>query len=86
MCVKETLTNAANHSGANRVDVNISVYGDRLTLLICDDGIGFNQTNHSNPMNGNGIKNIIKRVKECGGDVKFYTWDGAVIDIKVPVV
>ena len=86
MCIKETLTNAANHSGANKVDVNISVYGDTLKLLICDDGKGFNQTNHSNPMNGNGIKNIIKRVKECGGDVKFYTRDGAVIDIKVPVV
>ncbi|MFZ1704239.1 MAG: 7TM diverse intracellular signaling domain-containing protein [Saprospiraceae bacterium] len=86
MSIKETLTNVANHSGANRVDVNISVYGGTLKLYICDNGKGFNETVQSNPMKGNGIKNIIKRVKDCGGDVKFYTNKGAVIDIIVPVI
>lgn len=39
--VQESLANVRKHSGASRVDVTLSVDGDRLTAEVADDGKGF---------------------------------------------
>ena len=85
MCIKEILNNAAKHSGASRIDIKVSVIESKLNFQICDNGKGFDKSISIKPMNGNGIKNIIKRVDECGGLVKFSVNGGAVIQIEVPL-
>jgi signal transduction histidine kinase len=38
--LREALSNAVRHAEAGRVDVNVTVSGDRLTLTVADDGVG----------------------------------------------
>lgn len=86
MCMKEGLNNAIKHGGANKIDVDLSWAKSNLTLHIKDNGIGFNEKVAANPMEGNGIKNIQKRVNDCGGKVSFYNDGGANIYIEIPLV
>jgi len=85
MCIKEMLTNSAKHSGANRVDIKMAKVDGTLSIQVVDNGKGFSERSSLKPMAGNGIKSIIKRVKECGGTVDFSISGGAEILIQVPI-
>jgi signal transduction histidine kinase len=86
LCMKEGLNNAVKHGKPTTIDVYLSWTKSNLTLYIKDNGTGFNEKTPSNPMAGNGIKNIQKRVKDCGGKVSFYNADGANVTIEIPLV
>jgi signal transduction histidine kinase len=62
---KEALNNAIKYSGATEVDVSIQCQGTDLSLLIQDNGRGFNQGNESKRCNG--LKNMRQRLEEIGG-------------------
>ncbi|MEO7263405.1 MAG: two-component regulator propeller domain-containing protein [Ferruginibacter sp.] len=58
---KEILNNLIKHSQAKRVQILLTHNSNTITLLVRDDGIGFDTTKK---YNGNGLTNIRKRVKE----------------------
>ena len=58
---KEAINNIVKYSGANRVNVNVQVESGRLTMLITDDGKGFDT---AVPAKGNGLKNMKSRAAE----------------------
>jgi signal transduction histidine kinase len=63
---KEALTNAARHSQATRVDINIQNNGDGWKLSVRDNGVGFNpEESHS----GNGLKNLRLRAVKLNGEL-----------------
>ena len=68
------------------IEINLFWTKANLTLHIKDNGVGFNNKITSNPTHGNGIKNIHKRVKDCGGKVSFYNAEGANIFIEIPLM
>ena len=41
--VREALSNVGRHSGAGRADLRLSAQGDRATLVVEDDGVGFDR-------------------------------------------
>ncbi len=86
MCMKEGLNNAIKHGGPNKIDVDLSWSKSNLNLHIKDNGVGFNEKVPVNPTEGNGIKNIQKRVNDCGGKVSFYNDGGANIVIEIPLM
>ena len=49
--VQETLSNAARHSKATRVDVELRVEGERVVLTVTDNGVGFDV---AQPVGGTG--------------------------------
>ena len=63
---KEALNNLVKYSNANRVQISLLQRGNNVTLLIRDDGIGFDATKK---YNGNGLINIRKRAKEINADL-----------------
>lgn len=71
MCMKEALNNAVKHVNPTIIDVNLNWTKVNLTLHIKDNEVGFNNKLTSNPTLGNGIKNIHKRVRDCGGKVSM---------------
>jgi signal transduction histidine kinase len=65
---QEGLTNAARHAGARNVWLKLTRDGDRLQLLIEDDG------NVSKPLNpGHGVIGMRERVAELGGQLEIST-------------
>lgn len=70
--VQEALTNAARHSGADHVWVELACTGLELTLEVGDNGRGVQQV-----VPGNGLLGMRERIHELGGTVTFGAERGA---------
>jgi signal transduction histidine kinase len=65
MVIKETLNNAVKYSGASEVLLQIRCRGRRLTVVIQDNGKGFDLAAATKGRNG--LANMTQRMKELGG-------------------
>jgi signal transduction histidine kinase len=65
LAVKEAITNAAKHSGATQLLLKIQRQDSGLTVIVEDDGQGFDPAKSSGTRNG--IGNMIQRMNEVGG-------------------
>ncbi len=81
--VQEALHNSARHSGASAVRIRYSQRADRVTLIIQDDGRGFD----SRQVKGLGLLGIQERVARLGGkcDINSKPGGGAQIAIELPL-
>jgi two-component system, NarL family, sensor histidine kinase UhpB len=64
---QEALSNAAQHSGAERVEVRLAREGDRVELTVGDDGSGFT---FDQAARGLGIAGMRERALLVGGDMQ----------------
>ena len=64
---QEALSNAAQHSGAERVEVKLAREGDRVELTVGDDGSGFT---FDQAARGLGIAGMRERALLVGGDMQ----------------
>lgn len=64
--IREGVSNIIKHSGASRVEVSLTVDGRNLSLLIADDGCGFD---HSLKSEGSGLSNFHTRLQPFGAEV-----------------
>ena len=85
LAVKETLNNAVRHSNAKILMVQLSVDGSVLTLIISDDGIGFD-VGHARP-GGNGLLNIQNRMASVSGraDIASTPGKGTTTTLTMPL-
>ncbi len=60
---KEALQNAMKHSGARRIDVSVSYSRPRLTVVVVDDGVGFDP---GDVVEGHGLGNMRRRANALG--------------------
>lgn len=74
LAVKEALHNAAKHSGAGELFLRIQRAGDRVIVVVEDNGRGFDATLQTE---GNGLANMQQRLAEMGGSCLFLTEPGA---------
>lgn len=63
--VQEALANAARHSGAPMANVWITWRDDHLTVVVADEGIGFNPATTADP--GIGVAGMYERAELLGG-------------------
>lgn len=79
---QEAFTNISKHSQAQNVEINCTYHDNELTMIIEDDGIGFEP--HS--PQGIGIKNIKERTEELKGSIHIDSAinHGTTISIHLP--
>jgi signal transduction histidine kinase len=70
--VAEALTNAAKHSKASAVTVNVDADDRRVRLVIEDDGIG-----GADVAGGSGLMGLKDRIEALGGQLLIHSVDGA---------
>lgn len=83
-CVREALNNAAKHSGAESVEVSVSVTEAELQVRVADDGIGF----AGDPPAGRGIAtSITRRAHDHGlvARVRSTPGSGTEVTLRVPL-
>ena len=82
--VKETVSNALRHSGAERVTVDLEAYDDRYVIVVTDDGIGFDP---ATVKRGLGLSNLDDRVGRLGGSISIRSGpdQGTVVEIALPL-
>lgn len=84
--IQELVNNVIKHSGADRLDIQLNVDQEEISVIIEDNGRGFD-TNQLDKFDGIGLKNIITRVEFLKGMVE---WDsaigrGTVVSILIPL-
>ena len=74
LAVKEALNNAAKHSGASELFLRIYREGDRVMVVVEDNGQGFDATLQTG---GNGLTNMQQRLVEMGGACEIFSEPGS---------
>src|SRR6266516_2187387 len=75
--VAEALANVAKHSRANACGVEVSRYGDRLMVLVMDDGAG-----GAHVSKGHGLAGLTDRVRAVGGTLTVTSPTGGPTEIR----
>ncbi len=79
MSVKECFNNIIKHSNANKIILDIHFQNSLLNIVIQDNGKGLEEKQNE----GNGLKNISKRIQKHGGHVAFKNQDGLNVSIQL---
>jgi signal transduction histidine kinase len=82
--VQESLHNVAKHSGAKTVQVEVNGTKEELTLLVRDDGTGFDIP-ESNTASGLGLLSMKERIYLVGGEFAIETAPGVGTSIQARV-
>jgi signal transduction histidine kinase len=80
LSVKEVLHNVVKHAGATNVDIMVTV-NKELCIRIHDNGKGIDLQNKRKF--GNGVNNIMKRMKEVGGFAEFKNENGTSVKLQI---
>ncbi len=85
LVTKEALHNVLKHAHANHVEMKVLSKNNSLTIVIRDDGVGFEVNVKMNC--GNGLGNMNKRIKACGGELKIESnpGSGTLLTVIVPM-
>jgi len=71
---QEAINNALRHSQAERIEVHLSHRRDELSLVILDNGIGFDTTDLSRY--GMGMNSMTSRIEGVGGNLQVFSRSG----------
>jgi two-component system, NarL family, sensor histidine kinase UhpB len=77
--VQEQLNNITKYAGASKVELHIAVANDHVTIIIRDDGKGFDP---STVKTGIGLKNISSRLQLFSGDLNINSSPGKGCELK----
>ena len=85
LTVKEALSNAVKHSGANEVAVCVRLQGQTLVAIVEDNGRGFD-AGKIDPAR-HGLKNMMARMNDLGGHcrVRSSPGSGCRIEFEIPL-
>lgn len=85
-CVREAVTNATKHSGADRVSVSLTLDGDNLLLTVSDRGMGFDVQKARDRHRGL-ASSVIARAAEAGitADIRSAVGEGTRISLIAPL-
>jgi two-component system sensor histidine kinase UhpB len=79
---QEALTNAARHADARDVELSLTRAGDRVVLVVADDGRGFDTR-----CDGAGLRGMRERARLVAGDLTVTSSPaGTTVRLEVPVV
>jgi signal transduction histidine kinase len=73
MAVKEAVHNVIKHSKASELSVYVDWEATTLTMRVQDNGCGLDSANRGN---GNGLKNMQRRLEHAGGTCSFHSEPG----------
>lgn len=83
--VQESVQNACKHSQASQIEVKLEFQQDSLSILVRDDGIGFNVDNQRE--DSFGLIGMTERVDLLGGKLTIHSLpnDGTSVLINIPI-
>lgn len=84
---QEAINNAARHSGADRISVQLSCPKDRLEMVVADNGRGLpgSAPGRQNTKATGGIAHMRTRARLVAADFAMSSRDGTRITVKLPV-
>lgn len=72
LTLKESLNNSLKHAKATSIGVNIKMLSlNYISIMVTDNGIGFNLAKLNSKFAGNGLENMKNRMEAIGGSVEI---------------
>lgn len=82
--VRESMVNAAKHSGATQIDLYAAVENDAVAIYVRDEGRGFDPEQVTE---GHGLEHSVRgRVRDVGGDVSIKSTPGQGTEVRISAV
>jgi two-component system, NarL family, sensor histidine kinase DesK len=78
VALREAVTNVIRHARARHCDIRLAVDGERITLLVHDDGVGGEHAE------GTGLSGMRERLAEVGGTIECDGRRGTRLRLSVP--
>ena len=84
--VQESLTNISRHANASKVEIELRIHDDQLTLSIADNGCGMTSLQMNNP-DKFGIQGMRERSRHFGGELSIDSQpeQGCTIQLTMPL-
>jgi signal transduction histidine kinase len=82
LAVKEAANNILKHSHATEVALGIQARNGSLTIVLEDNGTGFDVENPPESTSGNGLQNLRSRLADVGGQTQITSQPGSGTIIK----
>ncbi|HMC55636.1 MAG TPA: MASE1 domain-containing protein [Gemmatimonadaceae bacterium] len=84
--IQEALRNVNRHARAEHVSVSLGRAGSALTIVVADDGGGFDPVSARQRSHGLGLVSMEERVRSVRGEMHIRSSPaGSTIDVKIPV-
>jgi PAS domain S-box-containing protein len=85
--MQEALNNVAKHARAGHVDVALERHADHLSLIVEDDGVGFDPLNAPDGTHGLGLIGMRERAAIIGADLQIESAidRGTTVFVRVPI-
>jgi len=83
LLAKEIAHNTLKHSNASKVSLELMIAEDMITLVIKDNGKGFDPISNGNV--GMGLSNIRLRVKRLNGSLTIENYKGSKVTVNMPI-
>lgn len=80
--LQEAVNNSIKHASAKNITMEITSHNHKLTIVISDDGIGFDK--NESPK-GNELLNMEKRIQEVNGSINFDRNENGGTQIKIKI-
>ncbi|HYE53596.1 MAG TPA: ATP-binding protein, partial [Chitinophagaceae bacterium] len=84
LTIKESLHNVVKYAEATQVNISIQA-GERLTVIIKDNGKGLAAVSADNGAGGNGLRNMRRRIESVGGHFDIISENGVSVTLQVPI-
>ncbi|MGW3492930.1 sensor histidine kinase [Streptomyces sp. NPDC001020] len=68
--VREAVTNAVRHSGANRCEITVDSTSERVRLTVADNGSGVPSAPRPEGVGGTGLRGLTERLAAAGGSLR----------------
>jgi len=81
--VQEFLSNALRHSEANQISIQLTCLDDLISIIVEDNGKGFDNKNTAEAGDGIGLKNLITRIEAFDGEISIDSTPGKGTNILV---
>jgi signal transduction histidine kinase len=81
---KESVNNMVKHSGCTQAEIEFKIEGDHLSLMLHDNGQGFDVSRESE---GHGLLSMRERTKGLGGEFAIVSGNGGgtTVTLEVPI-
>ena len=85
--LQELVNNIIKHANANHITIQLLRFDNELTMMVEDNGNGFNVESTINSEKGIGLKNIVSRVEFLKGEIHFDSTisKGTTVSIEIPL-
>jgi signal transduction histidine kinase len=83
---QEAVTNTVKHAHAKRVRIRLEMQNGRLSMVVSDDGEGFEQTDAFSEIGGHfGLLGMRERAERLGGALQLRSQPGQGTQVEVTV-